>query len=155
MFFRLFKDADHEYLRRVWLIDPEEAEVKVVGKGGQKPWNGEYYVSFGEHDDSRRWVDAQEHGYIAVGGGTWYSNTLSQPEPGARVWVNVPAKGYVGVGIVTEKAKPIVGRRAINQGNCRKHTLDRQALSGRDFSAGASTPSLSPFPLPGLVLPSP
>jgi hypothetical protein len=106
VFFRFFQDGESEYLSRVWLIDPGEAEVKVVEKRGDEPWNGEYYVSFGEHE-KRRWVDAREHGYIAAGGGVWYSNTLKQLEPGDRIWVNVPGQGYVGVGRVTGEAKPI------------------------------------------------
>ncbi len=106
VFFRFFKDGDNEYLSRVWLIDPGEAEVKLVEKRGEEPWNGEFYVSFGD-DETRRWSDARQHGYIAAGGGSWYSNTLHQLEPGDRIWVNVPARGYVGVGKVVAKAKPI------------------------------------------------
>lgn len=44
---------------------------------------------------------------LVVGGGSWYSNTLNQLEPNDRIWVNVPGRGYVGVGRVTEKATPI------------------------------------------------
>ena len=106
VFFRFFKDGNSEFLSRVWLIDPGEAEVKVVEKRGDEPWNGEFYASFGEHG-SRRWTDARKHGYIAAGGGSWYSNTLSQLEPNDRIWVNVPGHGYVGVGRVTGKAVPI------------------------------------------------
>jgi hypothetical protein len=106
VFFRFFKDSSNEYLSRVWLIDPGEAEVKVVEKRGEEPWNGEFYVSFGEYD-SRRWSDARQHGYVAAGGGSWYSNTLNQLEPNDRIWVNVPGRGYVGVGRVTEKATSI------------------------------------------------
>jgi len=32
---------------------------------------------------------------------------LQQLEPGDRIWVNVPGRGYVGVGRVTERATPI------------------------------------------------
>lgn len=106
VFFRFFRDGDSEYLSRVWLIDPGEAEVKMVERRGDEPWNGEYYVSFGE-GERRRWEDAMRHGYIAAGGGSWYSNTLHQLESGDRIWVNVPGRGYVGVGKVLDKAKPI------------------------------------------------
>ncbi|MGN6544273.1 MAG: endonuclease NucS domain-containing protein [Aureliella sp.] len=106
VFFRFFRDGDREYLSRVWLIDPSEAEVKVVEKRGDEPWNGEFYVSFGENP-TRRWQDAQKHGYIAAGGGAWYSNTLNQLNPGDRIWVNVPGRGYVGVGRVAGKSTPI------------------------------------------------
>jgi len=106
VFFRFFRDGDSEYLSRVWLIDPGEAEVKMVERRGDEPWNGEYYVSFGE-GERRCWVDAMKHGYIAAGGGLWYSNTLHQLEAGDRIWANVPGRGYVGVGKVLGKAKPI------------------------------------------------
>ncbi len=106
VYFRFFKDENNEYLSRVWLIDPGEAEVKVVEKRGQEPWNGEYYVSFGEYDE-RRWKDARKHGYIAAGGGSWYSRTLDILEIGGRIWANVPGHGYVGVGKVLEKVKSI------------------------------------------------
>jgi hypothetical protein len=106
VFFRFFKDGNSEYLSRVWLIDPVEAEVKAVEKRGDEPWNGEYYVSFGE-GENRRWADARNYGYFAAGGGSWYSNALNQLEPNARIWVNVPGRGYVGVGRVTAKSTPI------------------------------------------------
>jgi hypothetical protein len=106
VYFRFFRDGDKEYLSRVWLIDPGEAEVKVVEKRGQEPWNREFYVNFGE-GETRRWADARKHGYVAAGGGSFYSKTLDLLEVNGRIWVNVPGRGYVGVGRVIEKAKPI------------------------------------------------
>ncbi|MGH8454577.1 MAG: hypothetical protein ACRESW_08500 [Nevskiales bacterium] len=69
-------------------------------------WNGEYYVSFG-HDDKRDWEEARKYGFISGGGSAWYSGTLSMLDPGARVWVNVPGTGYVGVGKVIEPIVPV------------------------------------------------
>jgi hypothetical protein len=106
VYFRFFIDEGKEYLSRVWLIDPGEAETKTIEKRGQEPWNGEYYVSFGENE-TRHWDDAIKFGYIAAGGGSWYSRTLELLVPGARIWVNVPGRGYVGVGKVLDKVKPI------------------------------------------------
>lgn len=102
VFFRYFRDGDHEYLSRAWLIDPGDVEAKVEEKRVKLPWNGEFYVSFGHHDDGRHWEDAQKYGFISAGGGEWYSRTLKMLEPGSRIWVNVPANGYVGVGEVVE-----------------------------------------------------
>jgi len=107
VFFRFFKDEDREYLSRVWLIDPTEAETKAIEKHGQEPWNGEYYASYGENNEHRLWSNARKYGYISAGFGKWYTQTLELLEEGARVWVNVPGRGYVGVGTVLEKAKPI------------------------------------------------
>jgi hypothetical protein len=104
--FGSFREGNVEYLTRVWLIDPAEAEVKVIERRAEEPWNREYYVSFGE-SDHRRWSDARRLGYVAAGGGSWYSKTLGLLEPGARIWANVPGRGYVGVGTVTEAVVPI------------------------------------------------
>ena len=96
----------YQYLTTAWLIDPSEVEVRMVERRSNEPWNGEYYVSFGE-EETQYWADAMKHGYIAEGGGSWYSKTLRKLEPVSRIWVNVPSRGYVGVGKVLDKAKPI------------------------------------------------
>lgn len=101
IFFRIFRDGEKEYLTRAWLLDPVESVI-VHGATQNEDWNGEYYVSFG-HDDTRNWDDACKYGFISAGGGTWYTKTLHMLEVGNRVWVNVPARGYVGVGIVKER----------------------------------------------------
>lgn len=110
MFFRYFKDGDHEYLTRSWLIDPQEAEVKsskTATQKGKETWNGQdFYVSFGE-GESRNWEDAIKYGFVSGGGGRWYSRTLEQLFPGARVFVNIPGTGYVGVGKVIEEVVPV------------------------------------------------
>ncbi len=123
VFFRFFKDGDSEYLSRVWLIDPGEAEVKAVEKRGDEPWNGEFYVSFGE-SENRRWSDARQHGYVAAGGGSWYSNTLKRLEPNDRIWVNVPGRGYVGVGRVAEKVTSIANFMLVDSNGQKKPIKD-------------------------------
>jgi len=86
MYFRFFKDNGNEYLSRVWLIDPDEADKKVTKAREVGSWNGEFYVSFGE-EETRHWSDAREHGYIAAGGGEWYSRALYRLEIDKRIWV--------------------------------------------------------------------
>ena len=102
--FRAFEDEGRRYLTRAWLNDPvtlpTEGPSKLVSKGD---WNGEFYVSFGE-GPHRRWNDAKQYGFVSAGGGEWYTRTLSMLQPGNRVWVSVPRKGYVGVGNVVEPA---------------------------------------------------
>ena len=107
VFFRVFKDDDREYLSRAWLREPGMTDsAEPDRKKGE--WNGEYYVSFGTHEGSKRnWAEARKYGFICAGGGAWYSNTLSLLEPGARIWVNIPGTGYVGVGEVTEPVVPV------------------------------------------------
>jgi hypothetical protein len=105
IFFQVFQAESCQFLSRAWLIDPVETESKASsGSPGEKgEWNGEYYVSFGQ-DARRDWNEAMKYGFISGGGGTWYSQTLFMLSPGDRVWVNVPKKGYVGVGRVTGPA---------------------------------------------------
>jgi hypothetical protein len=110
MFFQVFEFGGEQLLSRAWLIDPGETQGNVATTarniGEREPWNGEYYVSFGEFD-SRSWEDARQYGYISAGGGRWYSQTLRLLKPGDRVWVNIPQIGYVGVGRVTESVCPV------------------------------------------------
>lgn len=76
VFFSAFSDADAQYLSRAWMIDPQETQQLVSTRGSNEPWNGEFYVSFGE-GGRRDWEDARKHGFISAGGGSWYSNTLN------------------------------------------------------------------------------
>jgi len=106
VFFRFFRDDGNEYLTRAWLIDPGEAEVKVVEKRGEEPWNGEFYVSFGGNPN-RDWEEARKYGFVSAGGGSWYTKSLSMLEKGSRFWANMPGAGYVGVGRVADEVVPI------------------------------------------------
>jgi hypothetical protein len=109
VFFRFFKEGGAEYLTRTWLIDPQAAEVKTgrsAGRGGGEPWNGrDFYVGIGPAEH-RSWDDCRKYGYVSGGGGKWYSQTLGLLFPGARVFVNLPGIGYVGVGIVKDAFVP-------------------------------------------------
>jgi len=98
-FFRFFRDGEREYLTRVWLRDPSVVATETKAESPKGAWNGEYYVSYGGGYD---WGEAVKYGFIAGGGGEWYSNTLLMLSPGDRVWVNIPGHGYVGVGHVEE-----------------------------------------------------
>lgn len=100
VFFRVFRDGDREYLSRVWLREPTEVDAGAEETRRDADWNGEYYVSFGHDSHGRNWEDAVKYGFFSAGGGTWYSQTLRLLEPNARIWVNIPATGYVGVGVV-------------------------------------------------------
>ncbi|MEO5716639.1 MAG: endonuclease NucS domain-containing protein [Luteolibacter sp.] len=110
IFFQVFEHGADKLLSRAWLIDPGETQANVVTatktKGEKEPWNGEFYVSFGD-STSRSWEDAMKYGFISGGGGTWYSQTLKMLSPGDRVWVKIPKTGYVGVGVVTEAVQSV------------------------------------------------
>lgn len=101
IFFQVFEDGSQQYLSRAWLIDPVETESKATSRGSEhREWNGEFYVSFG-HDHNRDWEEARRYGFISAGHGSWYTRTLSLLTPGDRIWVNIPRRGFVGVGVVT------------------------------------------------------
>lgn len=119
VFFQHFHDGEREYLARSWLSDPEEVEERATRSrsGGPRksrpPWNKQdFFVSFGESDDPahnrRRWEDAVKYGFVSAGGGRWFSRTLEQLFPGARVFVHIPKRGYVGVGRVTQTSQRVV-----------------------------------------------
>ncbi len=102
MLFQVFELGDRQILSRAWLIDPNEVQVhaSLSTRGGeQEPWNGEFYVNFGA-DRNRSWEEAQKYGFISADNGTWYTNTLNLLQPGDRIWVQIPKKGFVGVGKV-------------------------------------------------------
>lgn len=110
VFFQVFSHGTEQLLSRAWLIDPGETQANVAAatatKGEKEPWNGEFYVSFGDAT-SRSWDDARNFGFISGGGGSWYSQTLKLLSPGDRVWVKIPKKGYVGVGRVLESVQSV------------------------------------------------
>lgn len=109
LFFQVFEHGGQQLLSRAWLLDPGETQANATatptGKDDKEPWNGEFYVSFGEGPD-RNWDDARRYGFISAGGGNWYSRTLGLLSPGDRVWVNLPGRGYVGVGRVLQAVQP-------------------------------------------------
>jgi hypothetical protein len=67
---------------------------------------GNIKFSYGVNNN-RDWDEAVKYGFISAGGGPWYTGTLKLLEPGARIWVNVPGEGYVGVGEVADTATVI------------------------------------------------
>lgn len=89
-------------------LDELMADVEAVGDG-HKPtptWNGrDFYVTIGD----RSWEDSERYGYVAAGGGATYTRPLENLFPGARVFLYkpYPVKGFVGVGIVEEKSRPV------------------------------------------------
>ncbi len=97
LFFAAFEDGGDSYLSRAWMIKPDETQTPATSKSPKGPWNGEFYVSFG---DNRPWEEARKYGFISGGGANWFSKTLSMLSEGDRVWVNIPKTGFVGVGEV-------------------------------------------------------
>lgn len=105
--FQVFSVDGKQLLSRSWLLDPvrTQSNAAAIPADAGEPWNGEFYCSFGE-SESRSWAEAVEYGFICGGGGAWYSRTLQLVNPGDRVWVNVPGKGFVGVGRAVGDMQP-------------------------------------------------
>lgn len=147
MFFRYFKEGENEYLARTWLIDPNQVEAQAskapAVKGGKEAWNGkDFYVSLGE-GHTRRWNDCRKYGFVSAGGGRWYSNTLQQLPPGARIFACIPKTGYVGVGNVKESAVP-VRDFVVTVGGEEKQILDVD-LEAPGMGENADDPDLSEY----------
>lgn len=141
VFFRVFKEEGREYLLRAWLNEPTiegPASVEDVVHG---KWNGEYYVSFG---GGRDWEDARKYGFISGGGGSWYTRPLWALEPGARIWVNIPERGYVGVGTVTAPVVPIDDFRVVG-GDGAEHLLLQEPLKTNNFTTFLSDPDQAEY----------
>lgn len=107
--FQVFETNAGQLLSRSWLLDPIETQAAASSGStssratDREPWNGEYYVNFGDSAE-RSWDDARKYGFVSAGGGSWYSGTLNLLSEGDRIWVRVPKQGYVGVGRVTGDA---------------------------------------------------
>ena len=105
VFFTYIEDDDRRYLARSWLAASDERSAGSSVKSASKraTWNGlDWYVSFG---GDRSWDDARRLGFVSAGGGKFYTQTIRAIPEGARVWVNIPQTGYVGVGTVTGPAE--------------------------------------------------
>lgn len=106
IFFEVFSDGKEQFLSRRWFVDPAEVQSSQSSSASNKePWNGEFFVSFGD-DEQRSWEDARKYGFISAGGGIWYSRTLNLLKPNDRIWVRIPKDGYVGVGVVESEVIP-------------------------------------------------
>lgn len=118
LFFQVFENGAGQLLSRAWLIDPTETQLHTVAapRSDDEPWNGEFYVCFGDGPE-RSWEEARRYGFISAGGGSWYTRTLNVLKPGDRVWVNIPGRGYVGVGSVTGTAVPATEFRVDSNGS--------------------------------------
>jgi Endonuclease NucS len=148
VFFRHFKEGDNEYLVRSWLIDPDQAEAQSsrapVSKGGKEAWNGvDFYAAVGE-GPHRRWEDCRRYGFVSAGQGRWYSASLHQLAPGARVFACIPKRGYVGVGTVTESAVRVRDFRVLND-SAEIPILDVEDLEAPAMDENADDPELSEY----------
>jgi len=65
-----------------------------------------FYVNIGE-SQYRDWDDCRQYGFLAAGGSQRRINQISGLEPENLVAAYLKGSGYVGIGLVEEKAVPI------------------------------------------------
>lgn len=97
--FRVFQHGAQQLLATDWQLDPEEVEERSASKV-RAPWTGYWYVNVGE-GDSRAWEDMRRYGFVASGGGRFYSGRLEQLSVGDKIYAYQKGRGYVGYGEVT------------------------------------------------------
>jgi uncharacterized protein with ParB-like and HNH nuclease domain/predicted transport protein len=102
-------------------IESLMADAEIPTNGAPRPrWNGhDFYVVLG---GGRSWEDCRRLGFVSAGGGEFYSRPLQALFPGARVFAYVPGSGYVAVGTVREKVRPVT-EFAVSVGGDKKMPL--------------------------------
>lgn len=101
-FFSVFEEAGQQLLATDWLMDQQEVVERSESKK-KLPWSGKWYANVGE-GVHRAWEDMRKYGFLAAGGGRFYSGRLEQLSVGDPVYAYQKQAGYVGYGIVTSPA---------------------------------------------------
>jgi hypothetical protein len=103
-FFNVFEADGQEWLTTDFLLDQVAVEERSERRV-RPPWSGYYFANVG-HGPSRSWDDMRSYGFIAAGGGDFYSKRLDQLSEGDKIFAYQKGIGYVGYGIVTSKKVP-------------------------------------------------
>jgi hypothetical protein len=108
VFFSVFDDGNGQILTRTWLLDPQEVTTRIEDRSSRRvrgEWTGYYFVNVGTTTgEDRNWDDDRRYGIISAGQGTRYRNFMQKLEPGDPIFAYVTGKGYVGYGVVRERA---------------------------------------------------
>jgi LEM3-like protein len=73
--------------------------------------NAIYYFNVGEGPDHRRWEDCKRLGFLSAGGGKRWRDQILDISPGDVLIAYLKGHGYVGVGQVTQRARPYLDVR--------------------------------------------
>ena len=103
-FFNVFEADGQEWLTTDFLLDQVAVEERSERRV-RPPWSGYYFANVG-HGASRSWDDMKNYGFIAAGGGDFYSKRLDQLSEGDKIFAYQKGVGYVGYGLVTSKKVP-------------------------------------------------
>jgi len=115
VFFNMFRLDGQELVGRAWLKDPSVIEERT-GSSRKAPWLGYWFVNVGE-GETRNWDDCRRYGFLAAGGGSWYSEPLKKLKEGAQVFAYMKGHGYVGYGLIRSEAVMIRDFRVGDEGS--------------------------------------
>ncbi len=102
VFFIFFKDDNHEYLGRSWLINPDDVDERAEARS-RLPWSGYWYFNVAE-GKTRSWDDCMKYGFLSAGQAKVYSDYLKKLKKGDKIFAYQKAAGYVGYGKVVQEA---------------------------------------------------
>ncbi len=92
--------------------------------------SGIYYYNVGD-GDHRKWEDYKKFGFISAGQGVRWRKAMLQFQKGDVVAAYLKNSGYVGVGVLTDRARPI-REVTINGKPLLKHKLQCQGMGEND-----------------------
>jgi len=138
VFFNVFEAEGQEWLTTDFLLDREEVEERSERKV-RAPWSGYYFVNAGLND-YRIWEEYKRYGFVAAGGGEFYSKRLEQLGVGDKIFVYDKGNGYLGYGLVTAAKTPAT------EFLTEEGLLLDQKLAGRqDLARHADDPALAEY----------
>ena len=137
IFFNIFNDDKDRLVGRAWLMDPEDVQSRAEARK-QSPWSGFWFVNVGD-GPNRKWEDNVKYHYIGAGQGSKYSDPLKKLEVGDSIFAYMKGKGYVGFGIVSEKAQMVKDFIVDKSGK----TLLDVSLNAPDISDNRDNPEFS------------
>ncbi len=137
VFFNVFEADGKEWLTTDFLLDQEEVEERSERKV-RAPWSGYYFVNAGLNE-YRTWEAYKRYGFVAAGGGEFYSKRLEQLSIGDKVFVYDKGNGYIGYGLVTTERTPATEFRTA------EGLLLDQQLVGQGLGRHADDPLLAEY----------
>lgn len=92
---------------QIRLREKETSERREARRRVQGEWEGDYYVNI-DHGNGRSWEDCRKFGFVGASGGRRYIEALRKLRPGVRIYAYQKDRGYVGTGVVTAAAVPVL-----------------------------------------------
>jgi len=95
-----------DVLQVIWQAGNDEENVTAAVS--QEWYQRSRFFNIGENPDSGyQWSDCNKYGFIVAGAGQQYRRIMEQMDIGETIYAYVSKHGFVGIGVVTKKAKPV------------------------------------------------